>query len=140
MKKEFKRYYKKLENDAREFKLKMKNDFSELFKFLINNNFSKSINSWISEEKGRLNKKFLFDDRNEWKNVIPNKYHKTIKFLIEKIQNYKSPFGDEKKNFLERIQVVKSNYTNNLNLNNKGQHLYNLHCDKLNTYKAVVFF
>ena len=116
-----------------------KNDFSELFKFLINNNFSKSINSWISEENGRLNKKFLFDDRNEWKNVIPNKYHKTIKFLIEKIQNYKSPFGDEKKNFLERIQVVKSNYTNNLNLNNKGQHLYNLHY-KLNTYKAVVFF
>ena len=34
------------------------NDFSEFFKFLINNNFSKSINSWISEENGRLNKKF----------------------------------------------------------------------------------
>jgi len=117
-----------------------KNDYIELFKFLINNNFNKSTKSWISEENGRLNKKFLFDDKHEWKDVIPNKYHKTIKFLIKKIKNYKSPFGEEKKDFLERIQVIESNYKNNLNLNNKGQYLYNLHCDKINSYKAIVFF
>jgi len=117
-----------------------KEDYEDFFKFLLNTNFKENFKTWIDDENGRVNRKFLFKSENQWKKVIPINYHKKLESLIKKIKRYETPFPKEKINFLNRIQVIESNFTINSKNNDKGRHLFHLHCDRINTYKIYVFF
>lgn len=116
-----------------------KEDFENLFQFLLKSSF-KNIESFMEKENGRLNKKFFFKDKNEWKKIIPYDYHMMINFLISELKNYKSPFSKEKIGFLNRIQVIESNFINKSLISVKGKHIFSLHCDRINSYKIYMCF
>ena len=63
-----------------------------------------------------------------------------INFLISELKNYKSPFSKEKIGFLNRIQVIESNFINKSLISVKGKHIFSLHCDRINSYKIYMCF
>ena len=116
-----------------------KEDFENLFKFLLKSNF-KNITSFTENENGRLNKKFIFKSENEWKEIIPKEYHKKISLLLSKLKNYKGPFSKEELGFLNRIQVIESKFIKKSYISIKGRHILNLHLDRINSYKIYMCF
>ena len=51
--------------------------------------------------------------------------------------NYETPWKPEKIGQLERIQIIESGEYKSEN--NKGEHLYNFHVDRINTYKKMLY-
>ena len=41
--------------------------------------------------------------------------------------------------FLNRIQVIESNFINKSLISVKGKHIFSLHCDRINSYKIYIF-
>ncbi len=115
-------------------------DYNKFFKFLINSKFNEEIKNWKDFGNGRVNRTFLFKDEYQWEKVIPKQYHTRIKLLLHKVNSYKTPFQTEKVDFLRRIQVIESCFVKKSDVNTKGLHIFNHHCDRINTYKIYVFF
>ena len=116
-------------------------DAEKLFNQLIKFDESRSslIKTWINEENGRLNRKIYFTDDFAFDHFTEC-FEKPSSNIIKKLQkfnpSYISPFGKEKIGNLERIQIIRSNEPKNQN--RKGNHLFNFHVDRINTYKQIL--
>ncbi len=115
-------------------------DYKNFFKHLINSKFNKDIKNWKDFENGRVNRTFLFKNEYQWEKVIPKQYHRKIELLLKRVNSYKTPFQSEKLDFLRRVQVIESRFVKESDLNIKGSHIFNHHCDRINSYKIYVFF
>ncbi len=106
-------------------------------------NYDSKINGlkvWSQKENARFNKKIYFQTKNArelFLKSLPNKINNFVQDFLNFDDDYETPWKREKIGPLERIQIIESGEYKSEN--NKGEHLYNFHVDRINTYKKMLY-